>query len=199
VEVQPASFTNIKDFDQTNDLDQVPNTNMLNDTIPVTITNGEIDGENYFIDSPTCGSVVTNTNDSGPGSMRELLGCAQSGDTIRFHPALAGMVIGINSGVIEFSQEVVLLSELSPRLMIASQIDGLFEIQSNVEVTFIDLDIIGGLSPGSTGSAFENEGSLKLIDTNILKNPFFVSGEYLVRNMPGSQMTIEGTCRIETE
>ncbi len=196
VEVQPASYINIKDFDQSNDLDQVPNSNMLNDTIPVTITNGETDSENYFIDSPTCGSVVTNTNDSGPGSLRELLGCAQSGDTIRFHSSLAGMVIEINSAVIQFNQDVVLFSELSPRLMISSQIDGLFEIQSTADVTFIDLDIRSGLSPGMTGAAIENEGILTLVETNILKNPFFVSGEYLIRNMPGSQITIEGVCLI---
>jgi hypothetical protein len=36
---------------------------------------------------------VTNTNDSGPGSLRQALADANDGDTINFEPALNGQAI----------------------------------------------------------------------------------------------------------
>ncbi|HJW28163.1 MAG TPA: SdrD B-like domain-containing protein, partial [Saprospiraceae bacterium] len=64
VEINPLNFISVKDYDLTNDADLVPNTNMNNDTIPVTLNNNETDAENYFIDdrlppSITCPANVT--------------------------------------------------------------------------------------------------------------------------------------------
>src|ERR1051325_11414738 len=38
---------------------------------------------------------VTNTNDSGPGSLRQAIADANSGDTIQFDPALIGQTINL--------------------------------------------------------------------------------------------------------
>ena len=47
-ETQPIQYVSIKDYDFIIDLDSVPNTDVHNDTIPVTILNGELDDGNYF-------------------------------------------------------------------------------------------------------------------------------------------------------
>jgi hypothetical protein len=71
-------YLSVSDFDPTNDFDIVPNTIQNNDTIPVTLTNNESDANNYFIDQVACPLVVTNLNDTGYGSLRYVLDCAES-------------------------------------------------------------------------------------------------------------------------
>ncbi len=196
-EVQPPDYISIKDFDPTNDGDIVPNINTHNDTIPLTITNAENDAQNFFIDGPACGLVVTNTSDDGIGSLRHSMACAQPGDTITFHNNLAGNTILITSSILLIDKNLVFMSTLTPRISINSEIDGLFEISPGVQVEFIDLNIISGLSPGLTGAAFENQGHLILHDTNVKRNPSFPSGEYLIRNNTDSQFEIKGSCQLE--
>jgi hypothetical protein len=199
VEVQPASMISIKDFDASNDGDVVPNTIMLDDIIPVSITLGELDAHNYFIDAPSCGLTVTNTNDNGVGSFRDALSCGMNGDTIRFHNSLAGATIEINSSVLSINKELVILSTLTPRVTIKSTITGLFDIQVAGIVECRDMNIISGLSPGGTGAAFENYGLLKLHNMVVLRNPLFVSGEYLIRNHTNSEAILSGNCFIQKD
>jgi hypothetical protein len=199
VEIQDPGFTSIKDFDASNDSDVVPNTNMTNDTLPVTITNGETDAHNYFIDAPGCGSVVTNTLDDGPGSFRQALACVGVGDTIHFHPTLAGMTIEITSDPLMLTTDVVIESMLSPQVILSSQIEGMFHIEQNTAVELRGVTVISGLSQGNTGAAFENHGMLTLHNTTIVRNPLFVSGEYLIRNHPGAELTFSGECFIEND
>lgn len=42
--------------------------------------------------------IVTNANDSGPGSLRQALADANNGDTIQFDVALNGQTISLTSG-----------------------------------------------------------------------------------------------------
>ncbi|HQW24788.1 MAG TPA: SdrD B-like domain-containing protein, partial [Saprospiraceae bacterium] len=199
VENQDPGFISIKDFDASNDADVVPNTNMTNDTLPVTLTNGETDAHNYFIDVPSCGIVVTNTLDDGPGSFRQALACAGVGDTIHFLPALSGMTIEIISDPLMLTSDVVVESMLSPQVILSSQIEGLFHIEVNAAVELRGVTVISGLSQGNTGAAFENHGNLTLHNTTIIRNPLFASGEYLIRNHPGAELTFSGECFMERD
>lgn len=199
VEIQPPGFQSIKDFDASNDADVVPNTNQLNDTIPVSVTNAEVDANNYFIESPGCGLVVNNTNDDGPGSLRQALSCGVSGDTILFNPILAGATIETISDIITLDENIVLYSTLSPTVTIASSIEGHFAIAPGTIVEFRGLNIISGLSPGNTGAAFENSGTLILHDVEVKRNLFFNSGEYLIYNHPGSELEWRGQCVLKND
>ena len=196
IEAQPAEYYSIIDVDPSNDGDMVPNTDTHNDTLPVTLINGETDAQNYFIDVSECSLLVTNANDFGSGSFREAINCAVSGDTIRFSSALNGMTIHINAGRILIDKNIFIHSTLSPRITIASDIDGLFDIATGITVEFKLLDIVSGYA-GNIGAAFNNLGTLKLQDVSILRNPLLLPGEYLIRNGPSSQLFLSGNCFLE--
>jgi len=198
VETQPPGLINIGDFDATNDGDIVPNSNMFNDTLPVSLTNGEIDAQNYFIDTDSCSLMVTNTDDDGPGSLRAAIECASANDTIVFHASLAAATIVINSDRIMLDKDIVIYSTLAPRIKLQSQIIGFFDVGTGHEVEFRQLDIISGLS-GNGGAAFKNEGSLKLHDVSIFRNPSLPPGEYLIYNNPDSQLFFTGSCFFQME
>ena len=198
VETQPEDYISVMDFDQSNDGDIVQNTDTQNDTLPVTLANGEVDAQNYFIDVNECSLLVTNTNDFGSGSFREAINCAVSGDTVRFSAALNGMTIHINSGRILINKNIFIHSTISPRIIIASDIDGLFDIAAGFTVEFGLLDIISGYA-GNVGAAFNNLGILKLQDVSILRNPLLPPGEYLIRNGPSSQLFLNGNCFLQMD
>ncbi len=198
VETQPPGMLDIGDFDATNDGDAVANSNMLNDTLPVSLTNGEIDAQNYFIDTDSCSLMVTNTNDDGPGSLRAAIACASANDTIVFHVSLAAATIVINSDRIMLDKDIVIYSTLAPRIKLQSQIIGFFDVGTGHEVEFRQLDIISGLS-GNGGAAFKNEGLLSLHDVSILRNPALPPGEYLIYNDPVSQLFFKGSCFFQMQ
>jgi len=197
-EIQPSGYFSIKDFDASNDNDLVPNTNIFNDTIPVTLINAENDANNYFIDTDSCSLMVTNTNDVGPGTLRNSIECASVGDTIRFHSSLSGSTITITSQRLVIDKNLVIYSNSDPRVIIASQIAGFFDIENTFEVEFRHLDIISGLA-GNAGAAFKNEGILKLNEVRVKKNPFLTPGEYLIYNFPLSQLILTGSCSFDTD
>jgi hypothetical protein len=197
VETTPAGMISIKDFDPSPDGDVVPNTNMNNDTLPVSITNAEVDAGNFFIDAPSgCPLIVTNDNDAGPGSFRHVLGCAMPGDTIQFHLSLAGAVIEINSETLVFENDVVVISALSPTVTMQSSINDLFAITPGVVVEIRDVHLISGISPAGAGAAIDNHGELYLHNVQIFPNPLLAQDEYLVRNHPGSHLEISGLTLI---
>src|SRR4030095_6526856 len=173
--------------------DLVQNTDIHNDTIPVTLANGEHDDENYFIDGLLHTLLVSNTNNSGYGSLGDAVLFAVDMDTIRFDTSLAGMTITLDSNRIEIQQSIVIFSDLTPRVTIYSTLPGLFDISNNIIVEFFNLDLMSGLA-GNQGAVFYNFGSLKLHNIHLFRNPLLPAGEFLIYNTPGSQMELFGDC-----
>ena len=197
VEINPPYFISVKDFDPSEDFDIVMNSNMTNDTIPLTLTNNETDANNYFIDKMDCPLIVTNLNDHGFGSLRYNIDCADSGDTIRFHSSLAGLTINLDTTEIILDKNLTILSTISPTVTISSSVIGLFMIENNVTVEFRDLNIISGNAPGNMGAAFDNLGILTLHNITVHRNPLFPSVENLIRSKVGSSLYISGTCSFD--
>ena len=198
LEVQPANYTSVKDFDISNDADLVPNTNQLNDTIPVTITNGETDAGNYFIESAGCSRLVTTTQDDVPGSLRYMMDCAEENDTITFHPLLAGQTLTLTSGRLEFNQHLFIHSDLIPPVTIQSLVNGAFKIQDGITVEFKGLNIISGLS-GFPGAAFDNYGNLTLWDLQVDRNPLLPITDYLIFNGGAGILTAKGQVDVQED
>src|SRR5882762_2269047 len=63
---------------------------------------------------------VTNTNDSGPGSLRQALGDANDGDTIDFDPSLKGQTISLTSAELVINKSIT-VSGLGPNLLAVSR------------------------------------------------------------------------------
>ncbi|MEP6646617.1 MAG: SdrD B-like domain-containing protein [Saprospiraceae bacterium] len=177
-ESQPVGYMSSMDIDISDDNDVVANTNMTDDIIPVTLILGESDQDNFFTEIQTCGNMVTNTNDNGPGSLRYVLDCAENDSTIIFSPTLANQTIHLNSSRIEITKNIHILSGDSPRVKIQSDISGAFLIDAGFTAEIKNIDIISGLS-GFPGAAFENNGQLILWDMTIGRNPFLLPNNYL--------------------
>jgi hypothetical protein len=197
VKSTPAGYVSTRDYDATNDGDLVPNSNLNNDTIPVTLTNGENDGQNYFINGAICSRVVTSLSDAGYGTLRYNLECADSGDTITFHPLLTGQTISVTSDPLFIARDVHLFSALDPPVHIASSVSGLFIIPANTTLDLKNLVLVSGLTNGDLGAALDNAGELYLENVLVLKNPLLASGIPLVWNRQGSQLTMEGLCQVK--
>ena len=198
VEAQPTEYNSVMDIDKTNDGDVVPNTNTQNDTIPLTLTNGETDAQNYFIEVSACSMLVTNLNDAGSGSLRAAIECAGNGDTIQFLASLEGLNIMINSERILIDKVIYIYSACEPKITIESEIEGLFDISASAQVEFKQLNIISGYA-GNVGAAFNNSGILSLDDVSVFRNPLLLPGEYLILNGFASQLFLKGNCFLEME
>ena len=194
-EQQPAGYASILDIDPTNDGDVVPNTNMMNDTLPLTLTNAEVDAENFFIEATPCSQYVTTTEDNVPGSLRFAIQCAQNLDTIYFGPALSNQTLHINGGRIEINKDVYIYSTLQPTVMIKSDNIGAFKILPGNMVEFKGINFTSGLT-GSPGAEFENYGQLKLWDGEIFRNALLPTGDYLIFNQVPGEITIKGIFKI---
>ncbi|MEO6131489.1 MAG: hypothetical protein ABIQ02_06550, partial [Saprospiraceae bacterium] len=93
-----------------------------------------------------CNLLVSNTGDSGIGTLRSAISCAVSGDTIVFHSSLAGTTIIVNTSKLILSKNLFIRSSITPKVKIKSTIAGLFDITAGYTTEFKDLDITSGLS-----------------------------------------------------
>lgn len=150
------------------------------------------------IDCGTCNKVVSSNADAGANTLRAACQCTYSGDTITFSTGMAGTTISISSSKLILSKKLYIRSNLSPPVKISSTIAGLFEILSNNIVEFKDLEITSGLAvTDNLGAAFKNDGTLRLINVKVFKNPNLAMGQYLIRNRPGSTFSPIGNCFVE--
>jgi len=195
-ETQPDGYDSVMDIDFSEDEDAADNSDPGDDIIPVTIDFNETDAENYFIEAQSCGLMVTNTNDSGPGSLRYVLHCATAEDTILFSSFLQNQTIHINSARIEIDSNIFVYSNLIPRVHITSDIPGAFLINAGANVLFYNIDITSGLS-GYSGSAFENYGHLIFWDMFIHRNTLLPPGNYLIFNSGAGIISIRGNIQID--
>jgi hypothetical protein len=195
VEVQPNGYNSILDIDPTNDGDVVPNTNMMNDTLPLTLTNAEVDAENFFIDATPCNQYVTTTEDNVPGSLRFAIECAQDWDTIYFHTALSNQIVHITAGRIDINKNLYIYSNISPTVDVKSDISGAFKIFAGNTVEMKGINFTSGLS-GTLGAQFENYGHLILWNSQVFRNALLAPGEYLIYNHSPGDLTTKGTFQL---
>src|SRR6185436_3132292 len=111
---------------------------------------------------------VTNSNDSGTGSLRTLIGASIAGDTITFTPGLTGM-INLTSGEIAIGRDVTIIGPGATKLMISGNISSaVFRIISG-RVNISGLTIAFS-SEANAGVLNETQGSLVLTDCIIRDN-----------------------------
>ena len=113
--------------------------------------------------------VVTNTNDSGPGSLRDALAVANDGDTIDA-TGISG-TISLSSGELQITHAVTINGPGAESLLVAG--NGTSRVFDNLasNVTISGFDIYGGSAPGDNGGGILNEGgNLRLKQCVIVGN-----------------------------
>ena len=105
--------------------------------------------------------VVTNANDSGPGSLRQDIANAASGQTITFSNSLRGQTITLTSGELDVTNNITIQGLGASQLAVSG--DGsnrVFQISGGASVTISGLTITDGLA--ADGAGIVNQGTLTL-------------------------------------
>ncbi|MGE5377764.1 MAG: choice-of-anchor Q domain-containing protein, partial [Bacteroidota bacterium] len=113
---------------------------------------------------------VTSTGDSGPGSLRQAIADAVSGDVITFDPSLAGQTITLASDIVidPGSNEMVLTidgSGLLPQVTISGGDLAHFKLLTPTDITISDLTVVHGY-----GGAIQSLGKLTVINSTLKNN-----------------------------
>jgi hypothetical protein len=115
--------------------------------------------------------VVLNTNDSGPGSLRQAISNAVAGAYITFSNSLAGATILLTSGQLTIRSNLTIdASALPGGLTInGNHASRIFQISSGVTGRMLALTLTNAYSTGSGGAIFNN-GALSLADCTLAGN-----------------------------
>src|SRR5204863_6602648 len=119
--------------------------------------------------------IVTNTNDNGPGSLRQALADAVDGDTIQFDPALNGQTITLTSAELVIQTDVI-LDGPGPDLLTINReqqapLFRIFHVMAGTTPFITDLAITGGAASDRRGGGILNDsGTLSIINCSIHDN-----------------------------
>lgn len=123
---------------------------------------------------PVCNLVVTNINDAGPGSLKEVIACAPDGATIIISDVLADYSIFIQDASITIDKNLTIESNVDfPTFLNATNVQRVFEVEPNANLTITNVHLVGGQA--NTGNVMVNEGMVTLQGVevfNCIINPF---------------------------
>ena len=128
---------------------------------------------------PAATITVTNTDDSGPGSLRDAIATAAPGDTINF--AVTGE-INLTSGALGITKDLIIsgpgASSLTVRRSPGASSFGIFGVGADAHVTISGLKISGGRFDApfiAEGVGIGNAGTLTLVGCVVSDNSAFFS------------------------
>ena len=134
---------------------------------------------------------VTNTNDSGPGSLRQALADANDGDTIEF--AVTG-TIGLTSGELLVDKNVTISGPGSENLAVdANATYRVIHVALGKVVTISDLTITNGYAgsqPDLDGAGIYNDHATLSLDNCIINNNSAARNGGGVHNAGAATMTL---------
>jgi hypothetical protein len=117
----------------------------------------------------TCPPMVTSTEDSGAGSLRDVLDCMSSGDTILLSPSLAGDTIYLTSTPIVINKNITLIADPNLNIYVKGQnVPRVFEVVAGVSATISGLRVICGTS--TSAACLQNNGTVTLHDAILYDN-----------------------------
>ncbi len=135
--------------------------------------------------------IVTNTNDSGAGSLRDAIFNASAGDTITFDPSLAGQTIALTSTLLIDKDLTMDGSGLSSRVSISGNNNvSVILVDPGITVTIKSLIIRNGKAIIG-GGIYNNGGTLNVTDSLFTANNA-ISDPYVVGNGEGGAIYSQG-------
>lgn len=134
---------------------------------------------------------VTNTNDSGAGSLRQALADAGAGDTVD----LSGIdgTITLTTGELSVGKDLIITGSDSNSVVISGNASSrIFSIASGVDATLSDLQIQNGKASSDGGGAILNGGNLTLKRVTIANSALTgaINGG-AIHNKAGAALTIK--------
>jgi len=111
------------------------------------------------------GTVVTSVNDSGGGSLRQVITNAQAGDEITFEIADENPTILLTSGPIVLNKDLVITG---PAEISGSNTTRVFQVNAGVTARMSDLTIENGAA--DQGAGLLNQGTLTLTSSDMNTN-----------------------------
>jgi len=109
---------------------------------------------------------VVNTNDNGPGSLRQAIADAVDGDTVDFNSSLNGQTITLTSGQLMVDKSVAIRGPGANRLTVnANNASRVFYIASGKDVTIFGLTITNGSAPGNFGGGIYNDHASLMVSS----------------------------------
>lgn len=139
--------------------------------------------------TPALAGVVTNTNDSGAGSLRGEVAAANPGDTITFDQAVTGSIV-LTSGQIVIDKNLTINGRDATTLTIdGNGSSRIFTVDAGVTVSISRLTLENGSAGAFGGGAIRNSGTL-ILNGLILFNNRSLTGE------PGGAIRNQGDLTI---
>jgi hypothetical protein len=141
-------------------------------------------------------TMVTNTNDSGPGSLRQALAGANDGDTINFDPGLNGRNIGLITAELVIDKNIA-INGPGPNLLGVYRSSNssfrVFHVMPGFTVTIAGLTISGGDGGQQGGGGILNDHAVLTMDKCAVQNSFVVdysSGGGVYNDSSGGSATL---------
>jgi hypothetical protein len=144
-----------------------------NDTnVTVCYLAGSSGWSSTFDGRPTVELLVTSLNDSGPGSLRQIVGVCPAGFPVPLATNLSGQTITLTSGQINVSQNLTIdASGLPGGLQLnGNHNSAIFSVGGGVNVVLNALTLTNGYVPGGSGGAIANSGALTLNGCTLVNN-----------------------------
>ncbi len=144
-------------------------------------------------------SKVSNVANQGINSLREIIACKVSGDTVSFIPSLHDTTIFIKSPTLVIDKNLTIKADTGKHIKIGSSyplsasLSSVFTINSGVTVCLDGITIIGGFGPN--GSAILNSGNLILKNVTVKDNNA-MNIISTIKNMGAGHVTIIGECKL---
>jgi hypothetical protein len=114
---------------------------------------------------------VINTNDNGPGSLRQALIDANDGDTIDFDPSLKDQKITLTSGQLNVDKDVIISGPGANHLAVDGNAQSrVFYINPGKTVTISDLTITNGSGGGIVNSGLGGNATLAITNCTVSGN-----------------------------
>jgi N-acetylneuraminic acid mutarotase len=137
-------------------------------------------------------TIVTNTNDSGPGSLRQALADAHDGDTINFDRSLDGQTITLTSAELVIDKNITISGPGSDLLTVErfppAQF-GVFHVMPTHTATIAGLRISGGYSPYGGGGVLDDHATVTISNCFLTGNSA-VYGAAIYSDGSGSNATL---------
>jgi PKD repeat protein len=161
--------------------------------------NGITSFSQFTLGSAAACVTVMNTNNSGPGSLREAMNCVEAGRTVVFDPAIDGDTIHLEGDGIYFKKDLRIIGRGAANTIIdGSAIGSTMTIQDGNQGQIFGLSLIGGSA--ESGRAIVNNGDLVLMNVDLYDHPGLPNSDNaLILNNAGSEVLLKQNVQIRQE